>query len=45
MTNENQANEFAVKLLFDPTTLEYGQTKQVIAQINGLPFEVIDKIL
>ena len=25
---ENQANEFAVRLLFDPATLEYGQTKK-----------------
>lgn len=42
---EKQANEFAVKLLIDPETLKYGRTKQEIAQLNGLPFEVIEKIL
>lgn len=42
---ENQANEFAIKLLIDPETLEYCQTKQEIAQINGLPIDVINKLL
>lgn len=42
---EKQANEFAIRLLLDPATLEYGQTKQEIAQLNGLPLDIIDKIL
>lgn len=42
---ENQANNFAIKLLVDPETLEYGQTKKEIAQINGLPCDVVDKLM
>lgn len=42
---EKQANEFAIRLLVAPETIGCGQTKQEIAQINGLPFAVVDKLL